>query len=423
MRRFSLLLALAAVVASCQDRGITVPAQEAQFAAAGARPVHQVTGGGSIVREDIAGSPREIYGFHASIDAAGNVTGEAEVHFPSDVVKMHIAVQCLAIERNQAWLSGPVTRTDDPDTPVGRVFVWQVQDNGEGQGAPPDRISNFFHRPADNYPPDVCQEKQPRLTFPWDNGGVRILTPGGPSLADLVGTWDATLFVYYRLPDLGDTLDVLAEGRGARWTVAPDGRYSMVWWTPGAILENVSGTVDVVNGQMIQTADEDPEVILVQDLRVTGSTISGGGDFAFGHDWSGDGEEDPSRIVSEWRRKRSGVLVNDLAGTWDATVFRYTSTADPNTTVDLVKDESLSITLFVGLDSRFYLVVEPGGWTSTTDELLIEGNQMLTRNDDASAFVFSLEGDTWSFTGLDQYDFDGNGTPDPATLEVVLARR
>jgi hypothetical protein len=90
--------------------------------------------------------------------------------------------------------------------------------------------------------------------------------------------------------------------------------------------------------------------------------------------------------------------------------------------VDLVGDKSYSIRLVVGLDSRFYLVVEPGGWTSTTDALLLEGDQMLTRNDDASAFVFSLKGGTWSFTGLDAYDFDGDGTKEPATLEVSLVR-
>lgn len=110
------------------------------------------------------------------MDAAGNVSGSAEVHFPSDVVKMHIAVQCLVVERNTAWMSGTVTHYNDQTVPVGRVFVWQVQDNGEGQGAPPDRISNFVYWAQGNYAPDVCRWKPAMTTFPWDNGNVRILT-------------------------------------------------------------------------------------------------------------------------------------------------------------------------------------------------------------------------------------------------------
>ena len=32
-------------------------------------------------------------------------------------------------------------------------------------------------------------------------------------------------------------------------TVAADGRFSIVWWVPGQILENVAGTMSVVNGE------------------------------------------------------------------------------------------------------------------------------------------------------------------------------
>jgi len=64
--------------------------------------VYQVTGSGAVVREDIAGTPRETYGFQAQVDAAGHARGDAEIHFPSDDLKMHIDVQCLVVERNQA---------------------------------------------------------------------------------------------------------------------------------------------------------------------------------------------------------------------------------------------------------------------------------------------------------------------------------
>ena len=88
MRHLMPCLALAMGLVACQDRWATAPIHDPQFAEARARPVHQVIGGGSIVREDIAGAPRETYGFEAQVDAAGNVAGSAEVHFPSDSVKM-----------------------------------------------------------------------------------------------------------------------------------------------------------------------------------------------------------------------------------------------------------------------------------------------------------------------------------------------
>jgi len=321
-------------------------------------------------------------------------------------------------------MSGTVTHYNDQTVPVGRVFVWQVQDNGEGQGAPPDRISNFVYRAQGNYAPDVCRWKPAMTTFPWDNGSVRILTPGMPSLADLVGTWDATVLYFVNPADAADTADLFESGVRLRWTVAPDGRYSQIWWTPDGIFENTSGVADLINGQMVMLADGSPGPIPVscEDVRVTGQSISARCDVV-GYDWDGDGTDDPSRAVGEWRRKRTGVLINDLAGTWDAKLFRCTSTTDPATTVDMVADQGLSITMTVGLDSRFTVRVEPLGWTSTTDALLVEGDRMLTRNGQASSFVFALEGDTWRFSGLDECDLDGDETPDPAMLEVVQVRR
>ena len=424
MKRFMTLLLLPVAVVACREETPTSPADGASFAVVAGPPVHEVTGGGSVVREDIAGSPREIYGFTAQVDALGRVRGEAEVHFPSDDVKMHISVQCLVVERNLAWMSGPVTRSDDPDTPVGRVFFWLVQDNGQQQGAPPDRISNFFHRPADNYPPDVCTQKRPVPTFPFDNGNVSILTPGARNLADLVGTWDATVLTFINPADPGETADLTEVGQ-LRWTVAPNGRYSQIWWTPEAIFENTAGVMDLVNGQMLLWPDGNPSPspISCADARITGRSMGMQCEVEAGYDWDGDGVEDPSLVVAEWRRKRTGVLIDDLAGTWDATLWRYTTTTGPTMTVDLVAEQGFAIAMTVRLDSRFFVTVEPLGWTSTTDYLLVEGTRMLTRNEDASAFVFDLRRDTWSFSGIDVYDFDGDDVPEPALLEAVLVRR
>lgn len=424
MRRIIPLLALAVGVVACQDDVPTMPPDGPLLAKAGSRPVYQVSGSGSVVREDPAGARRSVYAFHATLDPTGTASGEAEVHFTSTPAHLHIDVQCVVVRGHEAWLSGPVTRSDNPHFYVGGVFLWRVQDNGDGQSAEPDRISSFVWQPEQNYPPSACVwQPESMVMDPWTNGNVQIRGDNEDfGLADMDGTWDVSLMTFTWLDDPRVTFDALAEGRQARLTVAPDGRFSMVWWVPGEILENSHATMEFVDGEARITTPEAPGVVTTVRLWRVGDAVLGESD-QLGHDFDGDGEEDWCHVVTLFRPKTTGVLVDDLAGTWDATVWRYTSTSDPSKTVEVVADLDLSITLTVGLDSRFSFTVEPLGWTSTTDELLLDGNQMLTRNDDASSFVFALEGDTWSFSGLDEYDFDDDGTPDPATLEVVLARQ
>jgi hypothetical protein len=276
----------------------------------------------------------------------------------------------------------------------------------------------------------VCRWKPALVTFPWDNGNVSIVTPGMRNLADLVGTWDATVLYFINPDDPADTVSLSAGGGRMRWTVAPNGRWTQIWWTAEGIFENTAGVVDLINGTMIMWADGDPSPVPITCAggRVTGESITADCLVAHGYDWDGDGSDDPSRVVGEFRRNRTGVLINDLAGTWNARVFRLISMADPAVTVDLVADLGAVVTMTVRLDSRFYLHVEPAGWTSTTDWLLLDGDRMMTRNYDgeASSGVFSLVRGTWTFSGFTaafDYDFDGDGTLDPATLEVVLARR
>jgi hypothetical protein len=205
-------------------------------------------------------------------------------------------------------------------------------------------------------------------------------------------------------------------------TVAPDGAFSMVWWVPGEIIENIHGAMEVANGEARVTAPEAPGVVVVARLWRVGSAVWMESD-QLGHDFDGDDEEDWSHVIGLSQPKTTGTLINDLAGVWDAIAWRYTSTDDPTVTLDVLADGEHAITVTVSLDSRLYFVVEPEDWTSTTDELLIDGNQMLTRNDHSQSFVFSLEGDRWSFSGLDAVDFDQDGTQDPAILEAVVVRR
>lgn len=418
MRHIMPYLALAAGLAACREQGAFAPEPDLQVSTSAATPVYRVVGGGSVVREDIPGSPREIYGFQAQVDAAGNTTGSAEVHFPSDVVKMHIAVQCLVVERNRAWMSGPVTRSDDPLTPVGRVFLWQVQDYGQGQGAPADRISNFIHRPADNYPPDICLAKLPLTVYPWDNGNVQILTPGTLGLADLVGSWDAVMIRYIRLPDLDDTLDLGTSGVNARLTIAPSGNASMIFFQDGLIFEDDAGTVDVVNGRIAMRFGGGQGGVMDQG-GVRGNILWGSAVAPDVYDWDGDGNDDPTRVEMEWTMLRSAVTVGDVAGTWHATTFRWRSVADPTLVWDLIaRGGYYDLTVWL----NGYAVSDASG-SPATFALMFDGDRMLTRwNSEARNFAFTLRRGTWTFSGPYAFDVNEDGTPEPATLEVVLVR-
>ena len=425
MRRVIPFLLLAAAVAACHDDVPTVPTEGPLYATVGSRPVYQVSGGGTVVRENLSGTRRSVYAFSATLDAQGKASGQAEIHFTSDPAHLHIDVTCVVVRGNEAWLSGPVTRSDNPHFYPGGVFLWRVQDNGRAGSAEPDRISSFVWDPTKNFPPAACLWQPEWMTLgPWTNGGVEIRGDNEDfDVADMVGTWDATLLRMIWLEDLSDTLDVTAMGDRMRMTVAPNGDFTNVWWRPGEIWENTHAHMEFVNGEAVVTTPEAPGVEIRARLWRVGDAVWMESDQP-GHDFNGDGEEDPAHVMGLLQRKTTGTLIEDLAGTWVATTWRYTSTADPNVVLEVVGDGIHSVTMTITLDSRGWFVIEPEGWTSNTNELLIEGDQVLIREDDQTvALVFALEGGTLSMSGPQEVDFNHDGIQDAATLTAVLVRQ
>lgn len=434
MNRIVPIPLLAVVLVACQDHGPTVPADGPQFAQVASRPVYRVSGGGAVVRVDASGPRRSVYAFNASLDATGTVSGQAEVHLTSTPAHIHIDVQCLVVRDNEAWLSGPVTRTDNPEVPLGTVFLWRAQDNGEGRSAEPDGISSFVWRPERNYSPAVCLWQPESMAMaPWTNGNVQILGDNEDfSLAGMHGTWDATLVRYTWLLDPSRTRDMGTLGGRMRMTVAPDGDFSMVWWFPGEIVESSVGRMEVVNGEARITTPEDPGVQVVHLWHV-GSEVWIEGN-QYGPDFNEDGRDDWSHLIASVRPKTTGTLIGDVAGVWDAVRWRYTSALAPTEAAELVS-AGVAITVTVGLDGQYAIVFDPG--RANTGNLLFEGSDLLVRAESresspeqrwpeanaSRAFTFALDGATWSFSGPDAHDFDGDGTAEPATLEVVLARR
>ena len=116
------------------------------------------------------------FSFTAVQHADGRVAGEGTVRNPSFPIRAHFRIDCLKFgPGNRVIASGPVTQSSDPGTiDVGRIFVFGVEDNGEGAKADTDRITTIPDYP----PPRACTE------FAVDEGGLVDTTT-----QSLVRTW------------------------------------------------------------------------------------------------------------------------------------------------------------------------------------------------------------------------------------------
>jgi hypothetical protein len=120
------------------------------------------------------GGALRTFSFTAIAHADGSVSGNAQVDnrgIPGTIAgTSHIAVDCLQVVGNTAYVSGTITDSTDANL-VGDSGVWSVQDNGEGAKAAPDQISvvSLFSPTA-----DLCQLVHPAATIQIEGGNVQI---------------------------------------------------------------------------------------------------------------------------------------------------------------------------------------------------------------------------------------------------------
>lgn len=82
--------------------------------------------------------------FGAFDHGSQNVTGQATFIDDGANTKITVDVECLFSGKKAAMFGGTVKRSTDPNFAVGSGVMFQVDDNGEGAGAPPDRFSYPF---------------------------------------------------------------------------------------------------------------------------------------------------------------------------------------------------------------------------------------------------------------------------------------
>jgi hypothetical protein len=143
-RRMTVLLTAGAVVAAAS----LVPSAPA----APNRVVASATGSGHAIR---SGELRT-FSFTARRYADGTSEGQLQLNSRSFDVVIHIRIDCLRLDGNIAIMSGRITRVSDPTQgSVGELNRLRVQDNGEGAGAPPDRISGIPENTTND--PTTCE--------------------------------------------------------------------------------------------------------------------------------------------------------------------------------------------------------------------------------------------------------------------------
>ena len=160
----------ALTVAACETERVAGLETTPSFKSANA-PVHLVSAGGVVDFSLFPGGGAEFYGLHASIDGNGVARGQVQIDFSIPDVTFHMDINCLSVVGTDAFLGGTVTQTHDAtQIPVGTHFFFRVQDNGEGNAAPPDALSFFFFVQD----PGICTGNFLVDIFPWTHGNVQV---------------------------------------------------------------------------------------------------------------------------------------------------------------------------------------------------------------------------------------------------------
>jgi len=131
-----------------------------------AGPVHWASGGGTV---EYAGA-LNTHAFTAQIDSDGSVKGQAEFQLRYIDTTIHVEVNCLTVVGNEAWVGGTITRSSNPaQVGVGLPVLFRVQDNGEGDGHPPDLTSQLVWGAGPS-----CSTTPPFGLIEWTNGNVQV---------------------------------------------------------------------------------------------------------------------------------------------------------------------------------------------------------------------------------------------------------
>ena len=118
----------------------------------------------------------------------------------------------------------------------------------------------------------------------------------------------------------------------------------------------------------------------------------------------------------------TGLTVEDLVGTWQAQSYTFVDDATGQLSEDLVALQGAAFTLVVTADGQATTVFNDGvgGTSSDSGQLSSDGSTLTLGGDTFSA---SRSGNTLTLVDTNaEYDFDGDGSDEPADLTIQLQR-
>jgi hypothetical protein len=130
--------------------------------------VHQVSVGGH--DQDPAGHTDANFSLVAVQHGDGSVTGQWTDQFGQGQGGIHVQINCLSVQGNEAWVSGIISSGNSAGVDLtGLPVITRVQDNGKSANDPPDAISFSFIGVAT---PCTAQPNLP--LFPMTDGQVTV---------------------------------------------------------------------------------------------------------------------------------------------------------------------------------------------------------------------------------------------------------
>jgi hypothetical protein len=248
---------------------------------------------------------------------------------------------------------------------------------------------------------------------------------GDLTLEGLVGTWNATLFKYTSRTNPNLSVDAIAAGGVASMSVGSEGDYSVVVVIPGDPVNVIKGSLVVTDGTIVVHDAREDETLTFQ-ATITGLALAMLTNHAT-FDFVGAGNEELATLEIVWE-PASGTSMADLEGTWEGAELLFISQPDEADTVDVISDGG-SLTLIIDDDGSYGLAMtlpedlpalENGTVFIDEARLILIGDSPLS---DVMVFNFELAADTLFLDGNSEYDFDDDGTDEPALIEAELQRQ
>ena len=262
-------------------------------------------------------------------------------------------------------------------------------------------------------------------------GGLTDEVPGLDP--DLVGEWIATEMLFTSTENSGMSVDAIPlTGMFMGITFNADSTVQLTQWDPSSeSWYNDAATWSAADGQLTLhwQGDDEPEIVTYSFPDDGHVSVAVGEDEEW--DFDGDGTYEPASLDFIFADAESAPDT-DLVGAWSATSFVFTSVADPNTSVDLIEHGAtfmvtLNADASYGVDASY-----PDGEGGTVEEteageyVATDGLLWITEEADngPDLVLYTVDGSSATIsTDHDVYDFDGDGTDEPATLVITFNKQ